>query len=93
MIAGLALSGWVVAKLLNSPIERQLTSKDQKLDPDEDERDRKWEQLVEELWGTQYCIASCRGCKHLIGEEISENYMICAMHPYGQKNCLDWEER
>jgi len=60
---------------------------------DEDVRDIKWEELVQDLWGTEYCLASCKGCKHLVGEVASCTYMVCAMHPYGQKDCDDWEKR
>lgn len=60
---------------------------------DKDVRDIKWEELVQDLWGTEYCLASCKGCKHLVGEVASCTYMVCAMHPYGQKNCDDWEKR
>ena len=93
MIAGFSLSGWGIARLLKTRIERSPTREEQDLANDEDERDRNWERLVEELWGTKYCVASCRGCKHLVGELVSGSYMVCAMHPYGQNNCLDWEER
>lgn len=93
MIAGFALSGWGIARLLKSSRRGQLTSQDRELVSDDDARDRNWEHLVEDLWGTQYCIASCRGCKHLVGELVSGSYLVCAMHPYGQKKCLDWEER
>ena len=58
-----------------------------------DERDEKWEELVEDLWGTEYCVASCKGCKHLVGEVASCTYMVCAMHPYGKQFCPDFEKK
>lgn len=53
-------------------------------------QDQFWEGLVKKLWATEYCVASCRGCKHLVGEVGADKYMVCGMHPYGWK---DWEEK
>jgi len=63
----------------------------------EESRDKMWERLVEDLWkpNSKYCVASCRGCKHLMGEVRLNNYFICAQYPYGWQgsNCPDWEAR
>ncbi|HEY9612116.1 hypothetical protein [Allocoleopsis sp.] len=53
-----------------------------------------WEELVRQLWGgIEYCVTSCRGCKHLDASSHEEKYFICAIHPYGQRDCEDWESR
>ncbi len=52
-----------------------------------------WEELVKQLWGIEYCVTSCRGCKHLDGSSHENKYFICAIHPYGQRDCEDWESR
>lgn len=38
-----------------------------------------------------YAIESCRGCKHLTGELIAGNLLICGMHAYGCDSCPDFE--
>lgn len=52
-----------------------------------------WEELVQELWGTEYCVSSCRACKYLDGSNYEDRYLICGMYPYGKKDCEDWESR
>ncbi len=32
----------------------------------------------------------CRGCQYLYGKRHGGNLLVCAMHPYGQKNCSDY---
>ena len=90
-IAGLIASGaiYLSGGSGGTPVAGRTENKED----DEDVRDVKWEELVQDLWGTEYCLASCKGCKHLVGEVASCTYMVCAMHPYGQKNCDDWEKR
>jgi hypothetical protein len=90
-IAGLIASGaiYLAGGSGRTPVAGRAENKED----DEDVRDVKWEELVQDLWGTEYCLASCKGCKHLVGEVASCAYMVCAMHPYGQKDCNDWEKK
>jgi hypothetical protein len=90
-IAGLITSGAIY--LAGGGGRTLVAGKTENKEDDEDVRDVKWEELVQDLWGTEYCLASCKGCKHLVGEVASCTYMVCAMHPYGQKNCNDWEKK
>lgn len=39
----------------------------------------------------EYEIAGCRGCKHYEGSNYQGNFFVCAMYPYGQKGCEDWD--
>jgi hypothetical protein len=52
-----------------------------------------WEELVHDLWGTEYCVSSCRNCKYLDASSYENRYVICAIHPYGKKDCADWEAK
>jgi hypothetical protein len=52
-----------------------------------------WEELVHDLWGTEYCVSNCRGCKYLDASSYEDRYLICGMHPYGKKDCSDWEAK
>ncbi|HEY9299651.1 MAG TPA: hypothetical protein VIQ31_25465 [Phormidium sp.] len=65
---------------LVSQMKRQLPSGSQFLADWQD-----WEELVKELWGTEYCVSSCRGCKYLDASSYEDRYLICAIHPYGKK--------
>lgn len=90
-IAGLIASGaiYLAGGSGRTPVAGRAENKED----DEDVRDVKWEELVQDLWGAEYCLASCKGCKHLVREVASCAYMVCAMHPYGQKDCNDWEKK
>lgn len=54
--------------------------------------------LWEIWWDETRCLApeyntvGCRGCKHFDGSKYGGNMFVCALHPYGQRNCEDWEE-
>lgn len=87
----LSAAGILLAGHLSQGTSRKETEK--KAQAEADERDKKWEELVEYLWGTEYCVASCKGCKHLVGEVASCTYMVCAMHPYGKQFCSDYEKK
>ena len=90
-IAGLIASGAIY--LAGGGGRTPVAGRTENKEDDEDIRDVKWEELVQDLWGTEYCLASCKGCKHLVGEVASCAYIVCAMYPYGQKDCDDWEKR
>lgn len=81
-VAGLLLAGYLSQETSRDEPERETQA-------EPGVRDKKWEELVEDLWGTEYCVASCKGCKHLVGEIASCTYLICAMHPYGKQFCDD----
>ncbi|NJL83897.1 MAG: hypothetical protein HC890_14940 [Chloroflexaceae bacterium] len=36
---------------------------------------------------------ACVGCRHYHGQYYGSNFLVCAMHPYGQgdDHCPDWE--
>ncbi|MDJ0536202.1 MAG: hypothetical protein QNJ70_27550 [Xenococcaceae cyanobacterium MO_207.B15] len=34
---------------------------------------------------------NCRNCSNYIGEYYRGNKLVCAIHPYGQKNCPDFK--
>lgn len=55
----------------------------------------RWESLKRVVKGRGYSIASCRDCKHLVGQLGNDNVLICAMHPYGWKgwDCPDKENK
>lgn len=38
-----------------------------------------------------YAIESCKGCKHLHGELIAGNLLVCGSHTYGCDSCPDFE--
>ncbi|HEY9634839.1 MAG TPA: hypothetical protein V6D14_15660 [Coleofasciculaceae cyanobacterium] len=90
-LAGLIASGAIY--LAGGGGRTPVAGRTENKEDDEDIRDVKWEELVQDLWGTEYYLASCKGCKHLVEKIAPCTYMICAMHPYGQKNCDDWEKR
>ncbi len=90
----LSMGGILLAGHLSSDESESGTQGQQlNLDSESNEPDKKWEELVEALWGTEYCVASCKGCKHLVGEVASSTYMVCAMHPYGKQFCPDREKK
>lgn len=89
---GLSMGGILLADYISSKNESESNAQRHELSEIE-EQDKKWEKLVEDLWGTEYCVASCKGCKHLVGEVASCTYMVCAMHPYGKQFCPDFERK
>jgi hypothetical protein len=52
-----------------------------------------WEELVQDLWGTEYYVTNCRGCKYLDASSYGDRYFICGMHLYGKKDCDAWEAK
>lgn len=54
----------------------------------------RWKKMSETLQESNYCVASCQGCKHLVGR-VAAGYLICAMHPYGWQgeDCPDRQEK
>lgn len=95
LITGSLSIGGILLAASVKPDESESDTQGQQLNlsSETDERDKKWEELVEDLWGTEYCVASCKGCKHLVGEVASCTYMVCAMHPYGKQFCPDFEKK
>jgi hypothetical protein len=39
----------------------------------------------------RYNILDCYDCKHFYGKKDGGKYFVCAMHPYGQKDCPERE--
>lgn len=52
-----------------------------------------WETWWDSIYNLapEYEVIGCRGCKYFDGSKHEGNLFVCAMHPYGQKNCGDWE--
>ncbi len=50
-----------------------------------------WERWMEtcESVGEKYDVFGCKDCQHFVGSGDGGNFFVCAMHPYGKRNCRD----
>lgn len=50
-----------------------------------------WWETAQSL-DTKYEVWGCKGCKNFHGSDNGGNFFVCAIHPYGQRNCEDREQ-
>ncbi|ERN43122.1 hypothetical protein KR51_00000110 [Rubidibacter lacunae KORDI 51-2] len=55
--------------------------------------EERWEPMATSVVAGADWNPACVGCRHYHGYVYGENFLVCAMHPYGSEDdtCPDWE--